>query len=151
MLIFFLDLDGLKETNDTFGHCEGDRPLAETAEILKQVFHRDLDLIAHFGGDEFVVLTIDSLNESSEVISIRLQERLKLANAQLHRRYQLFFCIGVTGFHLDRRMTINDLMAEADESLYKNKRARTSRHLIESLTPIKEIPDPHLRESVQQS
>jgi diguanylate cyclase (GGDEF)-like protein len=126
LLLVFLDLDGLKQINDTFGHQEGDRALAKTAEILKETFHRDLDLIARLGGDEFVVLTIDSFLESSEIISIRFQEHLKIINAQMNRGYELSFCIGMTRFNLNSRMTINDLMAEADEALYKNKRARTN-------------------------
>jgi diguanylate cyclase (GGDEF)-like protein len=125
LLFVFLDLDGLKQINDTFGHQEGDRALAKTAEILKRSFHRDLDLIARLGGDEFVVLTIDSFHESSEIIYIRLQEHLKIINARVNCSYQLAFCIGMTRFHPESEATINDLMAEADEVLYKNKRART--------------------------
>jgi diguanylate cyclase (GGDEF)-like protein len=125
LLFVFLDLDGLKQINDTFGHQEGDRALAKTAEILKRSFHRDLDLIARLGGDEFVVLTIDSFHESSEIIYIRLQEHLKIINAQMNCSYQISFCIGMTRINPTSETTINDLMAEADEVLYKNKRART--------------------------
>lgn len=133
--LVFVDLDGLKQINDTFGHQEGDRALAKTAEILKETFHRDLDLIARLGGDEFVVLTMDSFHESSEIISIRLQEHLKIINAQMSCNYQLSFCTGMTRFDLKSRMTINDLMAEADEALYRSKRARTT---LEKITSAKD-------------
>jgi len=126
LLLVFLDLDGLKQINDTFGHPEGDCALAKTAKVLKEVFHRDLDLIARLGGDEFVVLTMDSLDQSSESIYLRLQKHLKIINTDINRGYRLSFCIGVTHFNPRNRTTINDLMAEADEALYKNKRARTA-------------------------
>ena len=125
LLLVFLDLDGLKQINDTFGHSEGDRALAKTAKVLKQVFHRELDLIARLGGDEFVVLTMDSHHQSSESIYLRLQKHLEIVNTDINRGYRLSFCIGVTHFDPKSRTSINDLMAEADEALYKNKRART--------------------------
>ena len=125
LLLVFLDLDGLKQINDTFGHSEGDRALAKTAKVLKEVFHRDSDLIARLGGDEFVVLTMDCLHQTSESIYLRLEKHLKIINTDINRGYRLSFCIGVTHFNPRTRTTINDLMAEADEALYKNKRART--------------------------
>jgi diguanylate cyclase (GGDEF)-like protein len=125
LLLVFLDLDGLKQINDTFGHSEGDRALAKTAKVLKQVFHRELDLIARLGGDEFVVLTMDSHHQSSESIYLRLQKHLEIVNTDINGGYRLSFCIGVTHFDPKSRTSINDLMAEADEALYKNKRART--------------------------
>jgi diguanylate cyclase (GGDEF)-like protein len=126
LLLVCLDLDGLKQINDTFGHPEGDCALAKTAKVLKKVFHRDSDLIARLGGDEFVVLTMDSHHQSSESIYLRLQKHLKIINTDINRGYQLSFCIGVTHFNPRNRTTINDLMADADEALYKSKRARTA-------------------------
>ena len=125
LLLVFLDLDGLKQINDTFGHSEGDRALAKTAKVLKQVFHRKLDLIARLGGDEFVVLTMDSLHQSSESIYLRLQKHLEIVNTDIDRGCWLSLCIGVTHFDPKSRTSINDLMARADEALYKNKRGRT--------------------------
>jgi two-component system, cell cycle response regulator len=124
LVLVFLDLDGLKQINDTFGHQEGDRALTKMAQILKKAFHRDLDLIAR-GGDEFVVLTMDSLRQSSEGIYLRLQKHLNIINRDMSRRYSLSFCIGVTHFNPKSRTSVNDLMAEADEALYQRKRART--------------------------
>jgi diguanylate cyclase (GGDEF)-like protein len=126
LLVVFLDLDGLKQINDVFGHQEGDRALAKTAKILKEAFHRDLDLIARLGGDEFVVLTMDSLHQSSQGIYLRLQKHLNIINTDISPPYSLSFCIGVTHFNPRSRTTIDDLIAEADEGLYQRKRARTA-------------------------
>jgi diguanylate cyclase (GGDEF)-like protein len=126
LLLVFLDLDGLKQINDTFGHPEGDRALVKTAQILKATFHRDLDIIARLGGDEFVVLTMDSFLESAEIIYTRLEGHLRKTSAQTNCSYQLSFCLGMTRFNPKGSMTLSDMMAEADEDLYKNKRARTT-------------------------
>jgi len=126
LLLVFLDLDGLKQINDSFGHPEGDRALVKTAQSLKGIFHRDSDIIARLGGDEFVVLTIDSFHKNAEIISAQLQEYLDNTSAQINCGYRLSFCIGMTRFNIKGRMTINDLIAKADLALYKNKRARSN-------------------------
>ena len=126
LLLVYLDLDGLKQINDAFGHQEGDWALVKTAEILRETFHRDLDIIARLGGDEFVVLTIDSSLEGAETISNHLKEHLRDINTQTKCGYKLSFCLGMKRFKLKGKMTIKDLMAEADLNLYKNKRTRTN-------------------------
>jgi len=79
LLLFFIDLDGLKYINDTYGHEEGDRALKRTADILKKTF-RDSDIIARLGGDEFAVLVSDN-EELPEIIITRLQQRTNEENS----------------------------------------------------------------------
>ena len=78
------------------------------------------------GGDEFVVLSIDSFHENAESISAHLQEHLDKATAQIDCGYRLSCCIGMSRFDIKGRMTVNDLMAKADLALYENKRARST-------------------------
>lgn len=54
--LFFIDLDGFKEVNDTLGHTEGDRVLRQVAELIRSQF-RDDDFVSRFGGDEFMIFT----------------------------------------------------------------------------------------------
>jgi PleD family two-component response regulator len=72
LLLFFLDLDHLKNINTEFGHLEGDRALISVARILKQTF-RTSDIIARIGGDEFVVLALDAPDTGIEIITSRLK------------------------------------------------------------------------------
>ena len=67
------DLNNLKLTNDTFGHLEGDRLLKETAKLLKAVCRSD-DILARWGGDEFVILLPKTLIAAAEVIAQRIEK-----------------------------------------------------------------------------
>ncbi len=76
MLLFFIDLDGLKWINDTLGHEEGDKALIETATVFKETF-RTSDIIARLGGDEYAALAIEITETNSEIITGRLQSLIE--------------------------------------------------------------------------
>ncbi len=89
LLLFYMDLDGLKKINDTIGHPEGDLALVEAATVLKEIF-RESDIIGRLGGDEFAVLLFEPMSSSDEqAILIRLSETLQERNARPGRRYTL--------------------------------------------------------------
>ena len=79
MLLFFIDMDGLKQINDSLGHGEGDRALKRVAEALKETF-RDSDIVGRLEGDEFAVLAVEASGHSEATIMARLQRRLRAAN-----------------------------------------------------------------------
>src|SRR5713226_630351 len=76
MLLFFIDVDRLKQINDSFGHAEGDRVLKHITEALQKTF-RDSDVIARMGGDEFVVLAIEASDFCEGTIRARLCKYFK--------------------------------------------------------------------------
>jgi diguanylate cyclase (GGDEF)-like protein/PAS domain S-box-containing protein len=125
-LVVYADLDGLKEINDSFGHPEGDRALANAAEILKETF-RSSDIIARLGGDEFVILAAIDPEESGQLLMQRLQEKFDASNAQRTRPYDLSVSVGVANFEEDR-YSIEELMAQADRAMYEDKRRKPSRY-----------------------
>ena len=84
----FMDLNGFKRINDTLGHNVGDQALIETAILLKSTF-RESDVVARVGGDEFVVLAIETGASSANRMVARLQEKLSAVNAQAGRKYQI--------------------------------------------------------------
>lgn len=69
-LLAFIDLDGLKQINDTLGHPEGDLALLETASVLRDTF-RQSDILARLGGDEFAALAIGASEEGAEILRKR--------------------------------------------------------------------------------
>ena len=121
MLLFFVDLDKMKVINDTLGHQEGDKALIEVSNILKEVF-RESDIIGRMGGDEFAVLAIDTANETKEVLVNRLHNTLNDYNRFEGRSYQLSLSIGVAHYNPETPSTLDELMAQADELMYEEKR-----------------------------
>lgn len=120
--VLFLDLDGLKQINDQLGHHAGSAYLAETAELLFANF-REGDVKGRFGGDEFVVAGQFS-QVGIEVAAQRLEVAAAERNTKEGRRYPLSFSIGhVTAEHYSTE-TLKELVARADEIMYKAKRRR---------------------------
>lgn len=124
LLLFFIDVDGLKEINDVFGHGEGDAALKCTAEALETTF-RDSDVIARLGGDEFAALAIEASGQSEATIRERLTEYLTSARRQ-KSDYQFSFSLGVARFDPWNQASIRDLLAEADQAMYEQKRRRST-------------------------
>lgn len=120
LLLFFADLDGLKQINDHFGHGEGDRALVRAAESFKKTF-RGYDIVARLGGDEFTALVVERPGRSAEAISRRLQESLAQCTAK-ENRYHLSLSMGVARFDPDTAPTLQELVRQADEALYQQKR-----------------------------
>jgi diguanylate cyclase (GGDEF)-like protein len=116
----------LKEINDSYGHHEGDRALASAAQLLKETF-RSSDILARLGGDEFVALAAIEADEGAESLTDRLQEHFESHNALRVRPYSLSVSVGVANFD-DDRFTIEDLMAQADQAMYEEKRSKPSRY-----------------------
>jgi diguanylate cyclase (GGDEF)-like protein len=120
MLLFVLDVDHLKQINDTFGHREGDLALKSVAESMEQTF-RDSDVVARLGGDEFAVLAIEASGHSEATIKARLFECLKSICAK-ESRYQISLSLGLARFDSESLTSIAELMAKADQAMYEHKR-----------------------------
>jgi diguanylate cyclase (GGDEF)-like protein len=123
--LMFLDLDGLKHVNDKQGHAAGDAMITEAAYVLRQTF-RASDLIARMGGDEFCVLFATESQATADEAMTRLQESIRVANAEEGRPFVLSFSTGVAVFDPEQPWSLDQLMASADERMYVNKRAKTS-------------------------
>jgi len=121
LLLFYADLDNLKQINDQFGHQEGDKALLTTAEVFRNTF-RNSDITARFGGDEFTALVIEDLGQTAETISSRLQDNMAQL-AAINPQYQLSLSVGMTRYAAETRASLKKLLAQADQALYKQKQA----------------------------
>ena len=120
LTLIFFDLDRLKEINDTRGHLEGDRAIADTASILTSTF-RESDLVARLGGDEFCVLALDP-PEGFEQTMRRFQSALDEHNRTSDRPFTLSLSYGVAFFDpADEAVSLDELMSRADASMYEAK------------------------------
>jgi diguanylate cyclase (GGDEF)-like protein len=127
----YVDVDGFKHVNDTFGHAAGDELLRVLAKRLSSVV-REGDTAARLGGDEFVVLVEGStLDAGPELVAERLLEVLRqpydMNDGQVSRRLSLTVSIGIA-FGL--RETAEELLRDADLALYQAKLAGRNRYVL---------------------
>lgn len=113
----FLDLDNLKGVNDRWGHGGGDRYLTVVARELKRACREDRDLLARYGGDEFLLLCPGA---GAAVV----EERIRQVNVQLRELAQDFPMSVSCGVVESKGETAEVLLAAADEAMYRQKRAR---------------------------
>lgn len=121
--LFYADVDGLKQINDTFGHQEGSQAIQRIAGILKATF-RESDLVARLGGDEFAILAKDVSRDDAEFINAHLEESLRNYNAQGRHSYELSLSLGIMCVEPDTVATVEELIAHADQLMYENKRGK---------------------------
>ncbi|MHC5614318.1 MAG: GGDEF domain-containing response regulator [Nostoc sp.] len=120
--LLFIDIDGLKQINDSLGHKIGDRMLIDTAQLLKQTF-RDSDIIARIGGDEFLILvSVESRN--TDEFYPRLQASIDHYNQEHNYSPKLSISFGVTQCALNEKVSLEQLIEEADKLMYEDKRAK---------------------------
>jgi len=122
-LIAFIDLDGLKQINDNFGHQEGNRALVEAANVLKDSF-RQSDILARLGGDEFAVLIAEAVKGRIATVIDRVQEKLRSRNANPARRYLLSLSIGIVASDAAQTPDLEQLLHQADALMYRHKQER---------------------------
>jgi diguanylate cyclase (GGDEF)-like protein len=134
MLLFFLDVDGLKQINDSFGHFEGDHALTVIADALRRTF-RDSDIVARLGGDEFAVLAIEAPGRSEAIIRGRLRKHLETINAE-GALFAISLSVGVARFDRGNPSSIEDLMAQADRAMYEQKRSRAAAQNSGRIAPV---------------
>lgn len=120
--LVFLDLDKFKSINDRFGHAEGDRALVAFASQMKRSF-RDSDLFARLGGDEFVVLLSNTAKQQAEEVIQRFNRSLTKYNQEADRGYDIAFSYGVVEFSAEKRVAIEELLANGDSMMYEAKTA----------------------------
>lgn len=116
--LIFADLNGLKLVNDIFGHNEGDNLLCQAAEVLKTA-SRGGDVVARIGGDEFILLL-----PNTDQVQTRMT--ISLIHAHLASlRSQGSICSMALGYETrhSRQMSFTELMANAENSMYRDKLA----------------------------
>lgn len=122
--VLVFDLDNFKRLNDEMGHHAGDTALIEIARLCRQHLRQD-DMIARFGGDEFVVVMPGTRQTDALEIAERLRERVP-ATLRESLCYESTISGGVAEFGLPDR-SASDILKRADEGLYLSKRSGRNR------------------------
>jgi diguanylate cyclase (GGDEF)-like protein len=120
--LVFIDVDGLKRTNDERGHDAGDALLVNVARVLSGAFGAG-DVIARLGGDEFCVLRPVAADDPA-VYRQRLQRELDRINGDLARIDRVSISVGVTLAEPELPLDLDLLIARADTLMYEEKRTR---------------------------
>lgn len=125
-ILSYIDIDGLKEVNDRYGHKAGDRMIKSVANILKGHFRKS-DIVARLGGDEFAVLIVDP-EENGENIHARLAAEIKELNSSLKQPFQTEISIGSVYSKLTQTSNLEELINQADKLMYKEKKRKKSQN-----------------------
>jgi diguanylate cyclase (GGDEF)-like protein len=118
-LVIYADIDDLKLVNDQLGHETGDRMIRDAAGVLRESL-RDTDVLARFGGDEFVAFALDDAHP--RVILTRLRDNLGAFNLMQERPYRLSISIGAVRCDPGGEAALLDYVQLADREMYLHKR-----------------------------
>lgn len=133
MSVLFADLDGFKAVNDTHGHHTGDRVLAEIGGIMSSVVRPD-DLVARYGGDEFVVVLTGMDVDGGASVGRRLQKEIH--EWSLHNGINLSLSIGL-GQAPDHGRDLKTVLQHVDQAMYRG-RINAGRGGIQLAAPVPE-------------
>ncbi|MDY5278480.1 GGDEF domain-containing protein [Sharpea porci] len=121
--VVFVDLDGLKSINDTFGHDAGDKAIILGTEIIKASFPQQI--VGRWGGDEFVIF-INGLNHDYiHTLEEKINENTKILSARHNYPFTLSLSFGMSAIHPgDTPEQITRIIEDADNRMYCFKKKR---------------------------
>jgi len=121
LYLLMCDIDNFKHVNDTYGHQAGDKVLTATARIFKNTF-RVTDLIARFGGEEFIILLNDTNIDQTMYTAERVRVKIESMNFQIDEQTEPLkktISIGVTEYK--KGESIEDFIERSDKAMYEAK------------------------------
>lgn len=121
LTISFIDIDGLKNVNDLYGHSAGDELIKSVAAILKENI-RVSDTVFRVGGDEFIIIFPGCNYENGLEIMKKIETARVQFNNEAHQINPVRFSTGVAEHQ--KKQTIDDLISRADKLMYKDKQGQ---------------------------
>ncbi len=130
VVLVFLDLDGLKQINDTLGHSVGDEAIRALAGVIHEVT-RESDVAARVGGDEFAMLLLDDGQTVSELVIDRVLRGAAAAREARSLPFDLSVSIGSCRIDPRTPGSVDELLARADRSMYDQKHSDRASRVLE--------------------
>jgi diguanylate cyclase (GGDEF)-like protein len=119
--MLYVDVDGLKSINDTLGHRAGDQALIQVAELLASGVRKS-DVVARIGGDEFGILLESADEKAAHETAARLIEMIAACEL-MHEGDSLPLSVAIGVGMIDANDSADEIMARADEQMYRRKAA----------------------------
>ena len=120
--ICFIDIDGFKYINDNYGHIKGDKVLKDVGNVLKRSV-RKTDIVMRIGGDEFVIVFCNTKIDNANRLWRGIDEQINKLNKETYYNYNISLSYGFSEYSSESPLSIKELLHNADESMYSNKRS----------------------------
>ena len=118
--LLFIDVDGFKRINDTFGHLVGSQALAEMGQVFKRIV-RETDVVGRYGGDEFVIVLPETPLNGAMVIAERIRKKVEECEfVAQNLSIRLTVSLGVANCP-KHTLTAEGLIKKADAAMYRAK------------------------------
>ena len=118
--VLFLDLDGFKSINDTYGHDEGDYILQTISRRLRQSLRND-DIIIRYGGDEFIILLNLRKGEDIKKAAERIINQVSITEDSGGKKYKLSASIGIAQYDTKKGLPLEEYVRMSDQAMYRVK------------------------------
>lgn len=131
IMLMFIDLDGLKFINDTYGHDIGDTAIRSIADVLCRSCTKN-EIYCRFGGDEFIVFAADYTDSDAECLTQKIENNISAENEKLNNSFVLS---ASTGYIIAIPKKGDDLfkfVTEADKIMYETKRKKKLSNYLKS-------------------
>lgn len=120
LMVVSVDMNGLKQINDTYGHADGDLAITTIGKAMIHVAGTEYTC-ARFGGDEFVAAGLVRSVEEAQNFCDRIKQYLDIFNESFDKPYRISASIGMTVTTPSKDITLDEFIKEADERMYRDK------------------------------
>ena len=121
MSVCFIDINGLKQINDTLGHESGDELIISVAKTIRAVI-RSNDFLIRLGGDEFLIVFQNIDAAQAEEVWSRIVAEFEKINQAEHRKYKISVSHGIEMLSCDLNQVLDTVLHQADAKMYDEKR-----------------------------
>jgi diguanylate cyclase (GGDEF)-like protein/PAS domain S-box-containing protein len=129
--MLFIDLDGFKQINDTYGHGAGDDALRAVGSVIRSVT-RESDIAARVGGDEFCMLLFDDVGEAASHVASRIVDGIDAAQHEHGFPFALSASVGTCDVDPKTPGSVEDLLSLADGQMYAQKSSKARADFVAS-------------------
>lgn len=126
VVVSFIDIDGLKYVNDTFGHAEGDELIKVVTTSISNTA-RENDTIFRYGGDEFILVLYNIDKKTASHVWSRIQRKFDQYNEISNKPYKVSASIGFAEYSNTEKQSVSELIETADTEMYINKQDKKNK------------------------